>query len=114
VWSEYVGGYQDWLRQKRVRNAPKATAQTPQRAAPAKPAPTKKRLSYKEQRELDAMPQTIDTLEAAQKELQQRIAHRDFYKQDKVTIAETLAAFEKSQAQLAAAYARWEQLDAGS
>jgi ATP-binding cassette subfamily F protein uup len=114
VWSEYVGGYQDWLRQKRVRNAPKAAAPTPQRAVPAKPAPAKKRLSYKEQRELDAMPQTIDALEAAQKELQQRIAGRDFYKQDKATIAETLAAFEKSQSQLAAAYARWEQLDQGS
>jgi ABC transport system ATP-binding/permease protein len=114
VWSEYVGGYQDWLRQKRVRNAPKAAAQPSPRAAPAKPAATKKRLSYKEQRELDAMPQTIDALEAAQNELQQRIAARDFYKQDKAAIAETLAAFEKSQTQLAAAYARWEQLDQGS
>ncbi len=112
VWGEYVGGYQDWLRQKRLRNAPKSAPQpTPQRAAPTKPAATKKRLSYKEQRELDSMPQAIDALEAQQNELQQRIASPEFYRQDKAQIADALAALERSQAALAAAYARWDQLD---
>ena len=114
AWGEYVGGYQDWLRQKRVRHAKRTAAPAPQRGATAKPAPARKRLSYKEQRELDAMPETIDALEAQQNVLQQRIAGVDFYKQDKAAIAEALAAFEKSQSMLAAAYARWEQLDQNS
>jgi ABC transport system ATP-binding/permease protein len=102
------------VRQKRVRNAPKAAAAAPPRAAAPKAAAPKKRLSYKEQRELEAMPQTIDALEAQQKALQLRIAGRDFYRQDKAAIAETLALLEKTQSQLAAAYARWEQLEQGS
>ena len=114
AWGEYVGGYQDWLRQKRVRNAPKPSASASQRAASTKATPVKKRLSYKEQRELDAMPQTIDVLEAQQSELQQRIASRDFYRQDKSAIAEVLATLERTNERLAAAYARWEQLDQGS
>jgi ATP-binding cassette subfamily F protein uup len=111
AWAEYVGGYQDWVRQKRVRNAPKSSGATPQRTTAARTAPQKKRLSYKEQRELEAMPQTIDTLEAQQSQLEQRIASGDFYRQDKPAIAAALAQLEKTHSQLAAAYARWEQLD---
>ncbi len=114
AWGEYVGGYQDWLRQKRSSGAPKAAAAAPQRVAATKPTAAKKRLSYKEQRELDAMPQTIDTLESEQKALQQRIADPGFYRQDKTAIAEGLAALERINEKLATAYARWEQLDAGS
>jgi ATP-binding cassette subfamily F protein uup len=60
------------------------------------------------------MPQTIDTLESEQKALQQRIADPAFYRQDKTTIAEGLAALERINQELATAYARWEQLDAAS
>ena len=77
-------------------------------------ARAKKRLSYKEQRELDAMPQTIDALEAEQRALQQRIADPAFYRQDKAAIAVGLAALDSINDKLATAYARWEQLDAGS
>jgi len=112
-WGEYVGGYQDWLRQARVRGAPKGAPPAPQRTAASKPSALKKRLSYKEQRELDAMPQTIDALEAEQKSLQQRIADPDFYRQDKAAIADGLAKLDRINEKLATAYARWEQLDAG-
>ena len=114
AWGEYVGGYQDWLRQKRVIGAPKAAAAAPQRVVAPKPTAAKKRLSYKEQRELDAMPQTIDALESDQKALQQRIADPAFYRQDKSAIAEGLDALERINEKLATAYARWEQLDAAS
>ena len=93
---------------------PKPPAAAPQRAASTKPAAAKKRLSYKEQRELDAMPQTIDALEAEQRALQQRIADPAFYRQDKTAIADGLAALDSINDKLATAYARWEQLDAGS
>ena len=114
AWGEYVGGYQDWLRQKRVRGGPRPPAAAPQRPTAPKPGAAKKRLSYKEQRELDAMPQTIDALEAEQRALQQRIADPAFYRQDKTAIAVGLAALDSINDKLATAYARWEQLDAGS
>jgi ATP-binding cassette subfamily F protein uup len=60
------------------------------------------------------MPQKIDALEAEQKAQQQRIADPDFYRQDKTAIAEGLAALDHVNEKLATAYARWEQLDAGS
>jgi ABC transport system ATP-binding/permease protein len=110
VWGEYVGGYQDWLRQTRAVDAAKSAAPAVRRAPP-KPAPAKRRLSFKEQRELDALPQTIEALETHQAELQQRIAQPDFYRQDKAAIAEILARLEDTQSQLAAAYARWESLE---
>ncbi len=113
TWGEYVGGYQDWLRQKSANNVhddPSSSASTASRAG-TKVSPAKKKLSYKEQRELDAMPQTIDMLESKQHELQQHIAQPEFYRQDKTAIAETLAAIDGVNERLAAAYARWEQLE---
>ncbi len=113
-WGEYVGGYQDWLRQRRIDNdrddapPPASTGSSVlQKNVPL----TKKKLSYKEQRELDAMPQTIDALESNQHKLQQRIAEPEFYRQDKAVIAETLASLDEANERLAAEYARWEQLE---
>src|SRR6202011_4331971 len=72
--NEYVGGYSDWLRQRRVADAaPQASAapaSAPHGAAHAKA----RRLSYKEQRELEAMPEKISRLEAEQLQLQAEIA----------------------------------------
>ena len=115
VWSEYVGGYQDWLRQARARRKPLAAAPIdPQRPAAAKTTASKKRLSYKDQRELEAMPRAIDALETEQARLQQQIAGPEFYRQDKAAIAATLASLDGVNERLAAAYARWEQLEHAS
>jgi len=116
--SEFVGGYQDWLRQ---RGTPRS-APAPQAAAPAKkssgaapaaaPAPTasKRKLSYKEQRELDGMPQLIEGLEAQQAKVQQHAGHPDFYKSSKDEVGRTLAEMESLAKQLDAAYKRWDEL----
>jgi ATP-binding cassette subfamily F protein uup len=115
MWSEYVGGYQDWLRQARARRKPSPTVPIdPQRPAAMKGAAPKKRLSYKDQRELEAMPRTIDALETEQARLQHQIADREFYRQDKPAIAATLASLDGVNERLAAAYARWEQLEHAS
>ena len=115
MWSEYVGGYQDWLRQARARRKPSPTVPIdPQRPAAMKGAAPKKRLSYKDQRELEAMPRTIDALETEQARLQHQIADREFYRQDKPAIAATLASLDAVNERLAAAYARWEQLEHAS
>ena len=115
VWSEYVGGYQDWLRQARARRKPSQTVPIdPPRPTASKTAAPKKRLSYKDQRELEAMPRMIDALETEQARLQQQIADHEFYRQDKSAIAATLASLDGVNARLAVAYARWEQLEHAS
>ncbi|HEY6600083.1 MAG TPA: ATP-binding cassette domain-containing protein, partial [Pseudomonadales bacterium] len=126
AWGEYVGGYTDWLHQRRTPRSRKpissgdsarptqVTAASASPVAPSAPpiAPSApRRLSYKEQRELDTMPQTIDTLESEQKRLQQHIASPEFYRQDKAAITASLASLDLVNERLAAAYARWELLE---
>jgi len=106
---EYVGGYQDWLRQRTVSHpAPKKAA-----AAPPKPRPQKTRkLNYKEQRELADLPERIETLETEQEKLQNLISHPDFYRGDAAQINQSLARLKTLEAELQTAYERWETLEA--
>ncbi len=125
---EYVGGYEDWLRQRRAspRNtaakaAAKTTAVQPAARDASQKAQTeaaacalpvqKKKLSYKEQRELAALPGKIEALETEQGQLEQRIGQVDFYQQDQADIAATLARLEQVQEELVFAYERWEYLE---
>ena len=113
VVSEYVGGYSDWLRQSRTISALKP-AQDKTKIKDKKKRQTtseNKKLSYKEKRELETLPDRIETLEQEQEELRQQINQRDFYKQDKPTITSTIARVEAIRTQLEQAYQRWEQLD---
>ena len=83
-WREYVGGYTDWLRQRpqsraaATRGAAPA-APEPAAAAAAAPAP-KRKLSYKEQRELESLPGEIETLEAEQRQLTQKMGAPDYHR----------------------------------
>ena len=110
--NEYVGGYDDWLRQRFTPAASKPSAKpTESKAAPAAKEKAKK-LSFKEQRELEALPQKIQVLEAEREQINVRISDPSFYQQDKGTVStaqERVAAIDK---ELAAAYARWEALEA--
>jgi ATP-binding cassette subfamily F protein uup len=115
---EFVGGYTDWMNHcqqtKQAEAAKKATAvkqEKPAANTAERPA-TKKKLSYKEQQELDRLPDLIDELEARQAELNQQINGVDFYKNDKETIAKALSELEKTTAQLEQVYQRWDELEA--
>ena len=111
--NEYVGGYSDWLRQRKVV-APAQPAPAKKAAAP-KPrpkAPTKK-LGYKEQRELETLPAAIERLEHEQQGLQESMAQPDFYKQERDVIAEAKERLELIETELLEAYDRWEALEAG-
>jgi ABC transport system ATP-binding/permease protein len=113
---EYVGGYDDWLRQRSEpaaaaaagRGTPAAPVRTPVRREAAT-AP--KKLSYKEQRELDALPASIEAFEQEQRDLEARVAGPSFYKEPKEAIAATLARIEELSSLIAAAYVRWDDLD---
>ncbi len=110
-FNEYVGGYSDWLRQRKLPEpaSPAATKKADPQAARAKP--TAKKRSYKEQRELDALPALIERLEAEQESLHGRMAEADFYQQDGGVIAEARQRLEQVEAELEAAYQRWEALE---
>jgi len=113
---EYVGGYQDWLRQREtgasMASTSPAVETAPVKRASAEPAPAhEKKLSYKERRELDELPARIEALEAEQRALGETMAAAAFYRETPATIAATLARSEGIGQELAALYARWDALD---
>jgi len=108
--NEYVGGYDDWLRQRAVPEP-----EAPKRKASAKPERKKERsrkLSYKERLELDQLPQRIESLEQEQADLQTEMADPEFFKRDGGLIADKTQRLEELESELAQAYERWEALEA--
>jgi ATP-binding cassette subfamily F protein uup len=118
LWREYEGGYEDWklqrdrtlaLREAAAPKPPPAPAKPP--APPAPEAATKKRkLSYKEQRELDELPGLIEALETEQKELADLLAKADFYASDPKRAAEAQIRHARIDDELMEALERWEAL----
>ena len=112
---EYVGGYDDWLRQRSEQLAMPEAAAKPKAALKQEAQPataTKRKLAYKEKRELETLPQTIQQLEAAAAELHQEMAAPEFYKQPSEQISPKQAELKEVEAKLAVAFARWEELEA--
>ena len=111
--AEYVGGYSDWLRQKKA--AEKKTRQDSVvkqvSAAKAKPS-TSGKLSHNEQRELDALPARIEALENEQAQLQEAVSDHAFYQQPEKEISVVLARLESIARELEQGYTRWEGLEA--
>jgi ATP-binding cassette subfamily F protein uup len=105
---EYVGGYEDWLRQR--RNPVEADLQVRLKAA-KEPSRPQRKPSYKEQQELEQLPARVDALEAEQKQLQASVASADFYKRPATEIHEALFRLEELETLLLAAYTRWDALD---
>jgi ATP-binding cassette subfamily F protein uup len=110
---EYVGGYADWQRQVRATAKPARDDQRqkppPPPAEPLRSQP--RRLSYKEQRELESLPARIEALEAEQRTLNETIAAPEFYKEAAERINNTLARLDALQHELTAAYTRWDELE---
>jgi len=113
---EYIGGYTDWLRQRpNAATAVAAAAAKPGliRNEPAPAAATPKRkLSFKDQRELEQLPARIEQLETAIAAHGEAMTAPEFFKQDSATITKANEAVAKLQAELEVAYARWSELDA--
>ena len=111
---EYVGGYSDWLRQRptpAVATAPVATRSAAPEPAPT-PAPTPRRkLSYKDQRELEQLPARIEALETDIAARGAAMNAPGFFQQDSAAIVAANDALATLQAELDAAYVRWSELD---
>ncbi|MCL4739514.1 MAG: ATP-binding cassette domain-containing protein [Burkholderiaceae bacterium] len=120
LWREYAGGYEDWKLQ-RARGAvaaipgaaAPAAARTgaPPDAAAAGAARARTKLSYKEQRELDALPARIEALEAEQKAIGERLAGAELYTREPERVAELNARYAQIEGELASALERWEALE---
>ncbi|MDH5737268.1 MAG: ATP-binding cassette domain-containing protein [Gammaproteobacteria bacterium] len=122
--AEYVGGYDDMLRQHGQRNlarqrqpqAPDSQQASGEKVISAKRAesrhkPEKKKLSYKEQRELEVLPRAIEELEEAIAALAVRLSDPDSYRKGQEDIADLGQQLEDFEKNLAASYARWEELE---
>ena len=117
-WREYEGGVEDWLAQSRRAQALAAPASAAPAAAPAARSspppsnPARRKLSYKEQRELEGLPALIESLEREQREINEALADGRMYGEDPeraVQLAARVAAIED---ELMAALERWEALGA--
>ena len=116
VTAEYPGGYSDYLNQRPPPPAPPAAAATP---TAMKPAPTatdigakaKRKLGYKDQRELDGLPARIDALTAEVQKLATRLADPQLFTRDATGFGRLTADLETRQAELAAAEERWLELE---
>ena len=122
-WREYEGGVQDWLLQSKraaailANQAKQQVTATPSPAPAAAPAPalivaTKRKLSYKEQRELDELPARMAALEAEQIQLNALLAGSEVYNQGAARLAEVTDRAAQVDAELLALLERWEVLEA--
>lgn len=112
---EYVGGYSDWLRQGHSLTEtenPSASSIPTAANKPDKSSTTKqsRKLSYKEQRELDGLPAEIETLESAVDAAERDIASPEFYTQDPAAVQNGLAHYESLKFTLENRVERWAEL----
>jgi ABC transport system ATP-binding/permease protein len=120
LWREYEGGYEDWRTQREraaglqeaARVAPPAKAPPPALASSTRAVAKPRKLSYKEQRELDALPARIEALEVEQKELGVLMASADFYAGDPVRVESAQMRYAQIDDELLQALERWETLGA--
>jgi ABC transport system ATP-binding/permease protein len=121
--NEYVGGYTDWLRQRKVVASagasatpkPSAATSTPSAAATtSRAAPKLKRLSYNEQRELALLPEQIQRLEAEQAQLNALISDPAAFQRNKDETNLALQRLQALAAELETAYSRWDTLDSSA
>jgi len=117
--NEYVGGYDDWLRHRagnpltdttkdRNKAAASGTQNNTVKAATASKA---KKLSYKDQRELDALPAQIESFEEKISALHKLMESDDFYKQEKHQIKKVQDQLAEAETGLSHCFTRWEALE---
>jgi ABC transport system ATP-binding/permease protein len=124
---EYVGGYDDYLRQSQVKaesslekekKGSAAAERLPQKPKVNEQVGGSRRLTFKElgqlekaKRELAEMPQTIERLEAELQELSLEMANPTFYQQEEAIIADSANRLKELEERIQAAYKRWEELE---
>lgn len=115
--TEYVGGYDDWLRQRSSAFLTRTdqAAKQEKKIGAEKPRTRTERqrtLTFREKKELEELPDRIETLETERDRLYESLADPDFYRQDGNRIPEAKAQIEKLEKDISAAYEQWDLLEA--
>jgi ATP-binding cassette subfamily F protein uup len=111
VVKEYIGGYDDWVRQTSA-SVKLSKDENANKAAPQKQATvTKNKFGFKQQKELEELPQIIEALETEHEELFRAMGDPELYKKDKTELAIRKERLETVKKLLADSYARWEELE---
>jgi ATP-binding cassette subfamily F protein uup len=121
---EFIGGFTDvenWYKEQqdrrqqvekeekaKVKNETNSASNSP--SAKSSPRKTKK-LSYKDQRELESLPKELESLEEELEAMQEQVNDPDFFKQDNDTTAKALSALAEKEELLSQKYARWDELE---
>ena len=120
AWREYIGGYTDWERVRPAATSPAAARSDGKSgtgaaavAAPVLSAKLKK-LSFKEQRDLDALPALLEELEKEQTVISARLADPDLYKQSAAEVQKLHARYAQVDAELTQTLEKWETIEARS
>ena len=108
VINQYVGGYDDWLRQRKNETSSKPGAL---KKGKARTTLSANKLSYKDQRELDSLPKIIEGLEIQISEISIKMSGASFYTSNRTLITETEKQLTEYQTQLSWCYERWELLE---
>ena len=106
---EYAGGYSDWLARHQSAQTPR-TAEKKKARKQQRSKQRERKLSFNEQRELDALPDQIEALEAEQSALHEQMADPAFYQQNGEDVTAAQTRLEQIDNDLKQAYARWEEL----
>jgi ATP-binding cassette subfamily F protein uup len=111
VVREFVGGYSDWVafREQRQRATPRAPAPNTERTARAAAKP--RRLSYNDQRELNALPELLERLEAEKQQIESQLSDGSLYRDSPDALRERLDRLTAVSQDLEIGYARWSELD---
>jgi ATP-binding cassette subfamily F protein uup len=115
---EYIGGYSDWVRQRpplkdgmRQWDDGKAALASVPQPVPVEATSSKRKLSYKDARELELLPARIEAVEADIAARTQAMQDPAFFRQDNAAIVAANAALAALQSELDVAYERWQTLD---
>ena len=111
--TEYIGGYDDWVNQKpedekKTQSRPGKNGKKTPKSKPESP----KKLTYRENRELEDMPSLIESLEQKHSMLFSQMSDPSFYKKESTEIARAKERLESLESELEKVYKRWEALDA--
>ena len=115
-WREYVGGYAEWFAQRPAEALPVKKAPAPKdEEKKAKPKPQvqqKIKLSWRESRELEALPEKLEALEKEQSDLIARMSEGSYHTKPVEEIKADKSRLDALEVEISAGYARWEELSA--
>ncbi len=111
-WCEYIGGYDDWVRQKSASRDASKTPSAAVKLKKEKPPKEKSKLSFKEIREREALPVSIERMEKTKAELLERLNSPDLYKtNDPKRLLDLNDRLTSLETELETAYERWDALE---